>query len=77
MDDVLKYERIEGALQDIVEKESVTVVRLETDNIVLGTERGYLHVVNLSGELVKSAQVLARPITALSVEYDGDLVILR
>eukprot|EP01032_Pedospumella_encystans_P022347 gene22347-25315_t len=76
MDDVLKYQRIEGALQDIFKKEKVTAANLETDHIVLGTENGFLHIINFSGQVVKSARLHKRAINSISVDLDGDLAIL-
>jgi len=67
----------QGALQDIFKKEKVTAANLETDHIVLGTENGFLHIINFSGQIVKSARLHKRAINSISVDLDGDLAILR
>jgi len=64
-------------LQDIFKKEKVTAANLETDHIVLGTENGFLHIINFSGQVVKSARLHKRAINSISVDLDGDLAILR
>jgi hypothetical protein len=64
-------------LQDIFKKEKVTATSLESDYIVLGTENGFLHIINFSGQVVKSARLHKKPINSISVDLDGDLTILR
>ena len=66
----------QGALQDIFKNEKVTAANLETDHIVLGTENGFLHIINFSGQVVKSARLHKRAINSISVDLDGDLAIL-
>ena len=55
----------------------MTSARLETDHIVLGTESGFIHIINFSGQLVRSARLHKRAINSISVDLDGDLYILR
>jgi hypothetical protein len=68
---------LQGALSDIFAREKVTAANLESDHIILGTESGVLHIINFSGQVVKSAKLHKRAINSISVDLDGELTILR
>lgn len=66
----------QGALTDLFTKERVCSANIETDHLILGTESGFLHIINFSGQVVKSARLHKRAINSISVDLDGDLTIL-
>jgi hypothetical protein len=68
---------MQGALSDIFAREKVTAANFESDHIILGTESGVLHIINFSGQVVKSARLHKRAINSISVDLDGELTILR
>jgi len=59
-------------LETISSKESITAAGVETNYIVVGTLHGYVHIINFSGQLVKSAALFpGSPVRSLSVDCDS------
>ena len=62
---------MQGRVQDLLAADKVTCCRLENSTLHLGTESGYLHIVNMGWTSVKSIRVHDRSINDISVDSHG------
>lgn len=77
MEDLLKFQRIEGVFDSIVKDDRICCSNIDTNHIVLGTESGKLHVINFHGKQLKSFRPCKTPITDIDVDYSNGLTIAR
>jgi hypothetical protein len=76
MEDVLKYQRLQGAIDSIVAKDRITASALESNFLVVGTERGIIHILSLTGiHIQKYVPHPGRAIRGLSLCFDGSLMV--
>jgi WD40 repeat protein len=84
MDDILKYHRIQGRIQEILQSgDKISTSYLENSTLLLGTESGYVHICNLGGSsagnngiagtgtLVHSLKCHDRSVNSISSDSNG------
>ena len=53
-DEILKYHRVEGKLAKTIESDRITCMKISEESLVYGTEEGSVHIMSLTGEILKS-----------------------
>jgi len=71
MNEVFKYQRIKGNLSELYKSETITACCLEENAIIVGTETGYVHVLSLSGKVIKRYHAHEGTVTGLAVDNNG------
>ena len=74
MEEVLKYHRLQGKLADSIKSDKITAISIEEESIILGTEEGFVHIVNFNGDIYKSYKAHDRSINDISVDCNGSTV---
>ncbi|TFY56330.1 hypothetical protein EVJ58_g7708 [Rhodofomes roseus] len=70
----LKYERLGGITHQLLQKDSASAIAYANQRIALGTHGGMLHILSLTGELIKSFQPHSASVTDISVDLTGEWV---
>ncbi|KAF9458458.1 hypothetical protein BDZ94DRAFT_1270495 [Collybia nuda] len=70
----LKYERIGGALPDLLKKDSGSALTIANKLMALGTHGGIVHILDLTGKRVKSYKPHLASIVDISMDVTGDFV---
>ncbi|EIW76424.1 vacuolar protein sorting-associated protein 41 [Coniophora puteana RWD-64-598 SS2] len=68
----LKYERLSAPVDTLLRKDSASAVAVSSDRIALGTHAGYVHILKLNGERVKSYKPHTASILDMSLDATGD-----
>jgi WD40 repeat protein len=74
MEEVLKYHRLQGKLQDSLKSERITAMSIEENSIVLGTEDGFVHLMSLNGDILRSFKAHDRAVNDISVDNAGTAI---
>jgi hypothetical protein len=77
MDDILKFQRIQGPLDEVFKNEKICSSCIDTDFIVLGTESGMIYIVNFAGQIIKSIKSHSKAVNDISVDNNNTLTIVR
>ncbi|KZT70226.1 vacuolar protein sorting-associated protein 41 [Daedalea quercina L-15889] len=70
----LKYERLGGITHQLLQKDSASAMAHSNRRIALGTHSGMLHILALTGELIKSFQPHSASVTDISIDFTGEWV---
>ena len=74
MDAVFRYHRLQQGLPEILEDDKIISSAIELNVIALGTENGYVHVLGLDGQILKSVKAHDRPVNSVSIDGIGSTV---
>ncbi|KAI0789305.1 vacuolar protein sorting-associated protein 41 [Abortiporus biennis] len=69
----LKYERL-GSVHDLLQKDSASALTYANQRLVLGTHAGIIHVLDLSGQRIKSVKPHSASIIDISVDETADFI---
>lgn len=70
----LKYERIEGAIPDLLKKDSASSLAIVNRTMALGTHGGIVHILDLTGKRLKSYKPHMASVVDISIDSTGDFV---
>ncbi|KDR84343.1 hypothetical protein GALMADRAFT_237137 [Galerina marginata CBS 339.88] len=70
----LKYERITGAIPDLLKKDSASALCVSNKLMAMGTHAGIIHVLDLSGKRIKSYKPHVASIIDISLDVTADFV---
>ncbi|KAF9535140.1 vacuolar assembling protein VPS41 [Crepidotus variabilis] len=70
----LKYQRITGAIPDLLKKDSASAVAVCNKLIALGTHAGIVHVLDMTGKRIKSYKPHMATIVDISLDAGTDFV---
>eukprot|EP01038_Epipyxis_sp_PR26KG_P008152 gene8152-11033_t len=73
---ILKFQRLEGAIEGVLRNEKICAVAIDTNNIVIGTESGGLFIISLSGQLIRSYRAHDKPINKISIDATNGVTVL-
>ncbi|TCD63875.1 Vacuolar protein sorting-associated protein 41 [Steccherinum ochraceum] len=70
----LKYERFEGVLHDLLKKDSASAVSYANKRLTLGTHAGIVHVLDMSGQRIKSVKPHSASIIDICTDETSDFI---
>ncbi|TFK69442.1 vacuolar assembling protein VPS41 [Pluteus cervinus] len=70
----LKYERIGGALPDLLKKDAASAITIANSLMALGTHSGIVHILDLTGKRIKSYKPHLASVTDIGLDVTGDFV---
>ncbi|KAJ6450316.1 hypothetical protein C8R47DRAFT_998937 [Mycena vitilis] len=70
----LKYERIGGSLPDLLKKDSASALHISKSLMALGTHGGIVHILDLSGDRIKSYKQHMASIIDISMDETAEYV---
>ncbi|KAF5322517.1 hypothetical protein D9619_000186 [Psilocybe cf. subviscida] len=70
----LKYERITGAIPDLLKKDSASALSVSNKTMAMGTHAGIVHVLDLQGNRIKSYKRHVASIVDISLDATADFV---
>ncbi|KAF9449029.1 vacuolar protein sorting-associated protein 41 [Macrolepiota fuliginosa MF-IS2] len=70
----LKYERITGAIPDLLKKDSASALAISHNLMALGTHAGIVHLLDLTGKRIKSYKPHYASIVDISLDTNADFV---
>ncbi|KAF8885807.1 hypothetical protein BD779DRAFT_1532495 [Infundibulicybe gibba] len=70
----LKYERIGGAVPDLLKKDSASALAIANSHMALGTHGGIVHILDLAGKRIKSYKPHSASIVDISLDATADFV---
>ncbi|KIJ69735.1 hypothetical protein HYDPIDRAFT_120723 [Hydnomerulius pinastri MD-312] len=70
----LKYERMGGATNDLLKKDSVSALAISNKLMALGTHSGIVHVLDLTGNRVKSFKPHQASVSDMEMDSTADFV---
>ncbi|KAI9569265.1 hypothetical protein HD554DRAFT_2092425 [Boletus coccyginus] len=70
----LKYERMGGAVNDLLKKDSASALAVSNKCLALGTHSGIVHVFNLAGERIKSFKPHQASVSDIEMDSTADFV---
>jgi len=74
-DEILKYHRVEGKLAQSIESDRVTCLKIAEDTVLYGTEEGSVHLMNLTGDILKSfPREHDRSVNDVSIDDSGNTI---
>ncbi|KAG2745276.1 vacuolar protein sorting-associated protein 41 [Suillus brevipes Sb2] len=65
----LKYERMGGAINDLLKKDSASALAVSNNLLALGTHNGIVHIIDLTGKRIKSYKPHQASVS--DAEFDG------
>ena len=74
MDAVFRYHRLQQSIPEILDDDKIISSAIELTAIALGTENGYVHVLGLDGQILKSVKAHDRPVNSVSIDGIGSTV---
>jgi hypothetical protein len=72
----LNHFKIQGKIEDIVKNDDITAACLEENSLIIGTQSGYIHIISLTGMIIKTMKSHDRAVNAIDVDNNG-LTIFR
>ena len=75
LDDTLKYHRVEGALNDTIERTRITCISNSEEVMAIGTEDGFVHIISLSGSIERSFKAHDRSVNDISIDQAGTSIV--
>ena len=73
-DETLKYHRVEGILINTIQSDRITCLSIAEESVALGTEEGFVHIISLNGDIVKSFKSHDRSINDISIDNSGTTI---
>lgn len=70
----LKYQRITGAVPDLLRKDSASALAVSNKLMAMGTHAGIIHILDLTGKRIKSYKPHMASIIDISLDATGDFV---
>ncbi|KAG9317886.1 vacuolar protein sorting-associated protein 41 [Chiua virens] len=70
----LKYERMGGAVNDLLKKDSASALAVSGKYLALGTHGGIVHVLSLAGERIKSFKPHQASVSDIEMDSTADFV---
>ncbi|KAI1791727.1 vacuolar assembling protein VPS41 [Ganoderma leucocontextum] len=70
----LKYERLGGIAHQLLQKDSASTLAYANQHLALGTHGGKLHVLDLSGQPIKSFAAHSASVLDISMDITGDWI---
>ncbi|KAG6901193.1 hypothetical protein C0995_015507 [Termitomyces sp. Mi166 len=70
----LKYERISGAVPDLLKKDSASTLVVVNKLMALGTHAGIVHILNLTGTRIKSYKPHMASVIGITMDATADFV---
>ncbi|KAK7454562.1 Vacuolar protein sorting-associated protein 41 [Stygiomarasmius scandens] len=70
----LKYERIGGLIPDLLKKDSASALAIASKFIVLGTHAGVVHLLDISGNLIKSYKRHMASVSDIFVDETSEFI---
>ncbi|KDQ63963.1 hypothetical protein JAAARDRAFT_27634 [Jaapia argillacea MUCL 33604] len=70
----LKYERLGGAVSDLLQKDSASALAVANKLIALGTHAGIVHILDLTGKRIKSYKPHQASVIDICMDSTGDFV---
>ncbi|KIJ13328.1 hypothetical protein PAXINDRAFT_81370 [Paxillus involutus ATCC 200175] len=70
----LKYERMGGAINDLLKKDSVSALAIINKLVALGTHSGIVHVLDLTGKRIKSFKPHQASVSDVEMDSTADFV---
>ncbi|KAG6812138.1 hypothetical protein H0H92_004137 [Tricholoma furcatifolium] len=71
---VLKYERIGGAIPDLLKKDSASALVVANKLMALGTHAGIVHILDLDGKRIKSYKPHLASVTDIAIDATAEFV---
>ncbi|PPQ94822.1 hypothetical protein CVT25_007459 [Psilocybe cyanescens] len=70
----LKYERITGAIPDLLKKDSASALCVSNKLLAMGTHAGIIHILDLTGKRIKSYKPHLASVVDISMDATADFV---
>ncbi|KAJ8501707.1 hypothetical protein ONZ51_g465 [Trametes cubensis] len=70
----LKYERLGGVAHQLLQKDSASMLAYANQRLALGTHGGMLHILDLSGQHIKSFTAHSASVSDISMDVTGDFI---
>ncbi|KAG1743621.1 uncharacterized protein EDB91DRAFT_1125116 [Suillus paluster] len=70
----LKYERMGGAINDLLKKDSASALAVSNKLLALGTHNGIVHIVDLTGKRIKSYKPHQASVSDIEFDNTADFV---
>ncbi|KAJ2966671.1 hypothetical protein NUW54_g13739 [Trametes sanguinea] len=70
----LKYERLGGIAHQFLQKDSASTLAYANQRLALGTHGGMLHILDLSGQHIKSLRAHSASVLDISMDAAGDFI---
>ncbi|KAG1877406.1 hypothetical protein F4604DRAFT_1757258 [Suillus subluteus] len=70
----LKYERMSGAINDLLKKDSASALAVSNNLLALGTHNGIVHIVDLTGKRIKSYKPHQASVSDTEFDSTADFV---
>ncbi|KAG2030660.1 hypothetical protein BDR03DRAFT_177621 [Suillus americanus] len=70
----LKYERMSGAINDLLKKDSASALAVSNNLLALGTHNGIVHIVDLTGKRIKSYKPHQASVSDTEFDSTSDFV---
>ncbi len=68
---VMRHRRCQGKISDIIADDKICSVSIEENALILGTLRGFVHVVSFQGHAIRSFRSHRHPVRGVSVDNVG------
>lgn len=73
--DVLKYNRVQGKLVDVLKADKISAITVGENALVIGTFEGLIHVTSFTGQTIKTYKVHNKRINDLSLDNFGIILL--
>ncbi|KAG2069002.1 vacuolar protein sorting-associated protein 41 [Suillus decipiens] len=70
----LKYERMSGAINDLLKKDSASALAVSNNLLALGTHNGIVHIIDLTGKRIKSYKPHQASVSDTEFDSTADFV---
>jgi hypothetical protein len=71
LSDLMKYHRLKGKISEIIRDDKISAVSIEENALILGTIRGFVHVVSFAGHTIRSFRAHKQAVRSVSVDNVG------
>ena len=71
---LLKYSRIGLDVAEMLTRDSVSCIRAHEKFLVIGTQNGFIYILDLNGNEIKRFYVHSMPVNEVSVDVTGECV---
>ena len=68
---IMKYHRLKGKISDVISDDKISTASIEENAIILGTIRGFVHVVSFAGHTIRSFRPHQQAVKSVSVDNVG------
>lgn len=70
----LKYQRLGSSVASILKSDTARTMIAHDKFLVLGTQQGHIHVLDLNGNEIMKLEVHSGPVTDMSMDSTGDFI---